>query len=460
MPAIPVAGFVLEALGAVALALMLSSLQRERSRAGVRDWSLGLWCLAAALLASIAVGELAESSPLKTPVLALAVVLAYWTPALLLLGTWSRWNDRDLPRLRRGMLLGLVALGCVGTFAAPLAGTWAQLVRAGTRSGLTLAAYQWASVLLLRGQRQGAIFGARVLALAFLGMATEEGLFLGLLVTGGERATVAPSPELLIEAELLLLMLAGVGMVAWLLEEERESAIRLQDALLRKEAFSVMGTLVAGVAHQVRNPLFGITATVDALGVRLGRDASAAPLFEAMREQVGRLGGLMNDLLDYGRPIASELTPHSAFAVVARAVESCAALARQADVVVELSGEDSSAIVVADGARLLQAFQNLVENAIEHTPRGGMVRVDARLESRLGRSGVLCSVRDRGPGFDPADLPRVFEPFFTRRPGGTGLGLPIVQRIVEQHAGQVEAANHPEGGGLVSVWLPAGPARR
>jgi len=456
MPEIPLAGFLLEALGAVALALMLSSLEGKRPRAGVRDWSLGLWCLAAGLLASAAASRMPGAS-VRTPVLAVAVVLAYWSPALVLLGTWSRWNDRDVPRERRQILAALGILGVVATLAAPLAGGWAPLVRAGSRSAVTLAAYLGAGIVLLRRQAVRPIFGARVLALAFLGMATEEGLFLGLLASG-QRSSATPSAEILIEAELVLLMLTGVGMIAWLLEEERESAIRLQDALHRREALSAMGTLVGGVAHQVRNPLFGITATVDALGARLGGDGAAEPLFATMSEQVGRLSGLMNDLLDYGRPIASELAPQSSSAVAARAIESCAALSRQAGVSVELTGESSGVSVLADGPRLLQVFQNLVENAVEHTPRGRRVLVAARPEPRLGQAGVLWTVRDSGPGFEAADLSHVFEPFFSRRRGGTGLGLSIVHRIVEQHAGHVEAANHPDGGGIVSVWLPAASA--
>jgi signal transduction histidine kinase len=259
---------------------------------------------------------------------------------------------------------------------------------------------------------------------------------------------------MLIETELVLLMLAGVGMIAWLLEEERESAIRLQEALHRQEALTAMGTLVGGVAHEVRNPLFGITATVDALAARLEGDGAAAPLVGVMREQVQRLSRLMGDLLDYGRPIAPGRTPRSLSAVAARAIETCTPLSERAGVRVELTAEPTSVVVLVDEPRLLQVFQNLVQNAVEHTPRGGRVRVDARSAPRRGHRGVRCAVHDSGPGFNPADLPHVFEPFFTRRRGGTGLGLSIVQRIVEQHAGHVEATNHPEGGGVVNVWLP------
>jgi len=218
-----------------------------------------------------------------------------------------------------------------------------------------------------------------------------------------------------------------------------------------------MGTLVGGVAHEVRNPLFGISATLDALGVRFAGDGAAAPLMATMREQVQRLGRLMTDLLDYGRPIASELTRQSVSAVVERSIASCAAASEQRGVSVELGGEPFPDVVFMDEPRLQQVFQNLVQNAVEHTPREGRVRLDVRPEPRRGRAGIRCAVHDSGPGFDPTHLPRVFEPFFSSRRGGTGLGLSIVQRIVDQHSGHVEAGNHPEGGGVVTVWLPTAP---
>ena len=457
MPEIPVAGFVLEALGAVALALMLGSFQKTRPRVGVRDWSLGLWSLAAALLASLAVSRV-DQPPLGTPLLALAVVLAYWSPALVLLGTWSRWNDRERPDARRALLAALGVVGLATTFAAPLAGAWGPLVRTGTRTLSTMAAHLAAGVLLLRARGGRPLFGPRVLAVTFLGLAAEDGLFFAIVASAG-RARATPDANVLIEAELVLLMLTGIGMVAWLLEEERESAVKLQDALHRREALSAMGTLVGGVAHEVRNPLFGISATLDALGLRFAGDGAAAPLMATMREQVQRLGRLMTDLLDYGRPIATELTRQSVSAVAVRSIAACATASEERGVSVELGGEPFPDVVLVDGPRLQQVFQNLVQNAVEHTPREGRVRLEVRPEPRRGRAGVRCTVHDSGPGFDPAHLPRVFEPFFSCRRGGTGLGLSIVQRIVEEHSGSVVAGNHPEGGGVVTVWLPVAPPR-
>ena len=107
-----------------------------------------------------------------------------------------------------------------------------------------------------------------------------------------------------------------------------------------------------------------------------------------------------------------------------------------------------------DSARLTQVFQNLVDNAIRHSPAGAVVRIESG-PARIGATDAVdISVLDQGPGFDPADLLRVFEPFFTRRRGGTGLGLSIVQRIVDQHGGTVEPRNRTQGGAIVSVKLP------
>ena len=448
MPQIPVIGFLFQVLGTVALALMLSSFRRKGPRPGVLDWSLGLWCLAASLLAAIARLQVAGTA-LRSPLGVLEFVLAYWSFALLLLGTWCRWNRRDLPGARPVLLVGLALFGTVTVLAGPL---WGIPTRMAAYSLVATASHLAAGVVLVQGQPGRRMFGARVLGLSFLGQATEDALFLAF--AAGVRLSVLSSDHI-VEAELLMLMLMGVGMISWLLEDESESAILLQQQLHRKESLSAMGTLVAGVAHEARNPLFAISATMDTLLRRAGSGKEASPQLLALQEQTTRLSRLMTDLLDYGRPIAAELTPGPVCTVAAKAIASCAELSREARVSVELASDPAPDLVDMDEGRLQQVFQNLVQNGIELTPPGGRVEVEVRTEARRGRAGVLCTVRDSGPGFDPAHLPQVFEPFFSRRKGGTGLGLSIVHRIVEQHAGDVEAANQPGGGGIVSVWLPA-----
>jgi signal transduction histidine kinase len=103
---------------------------------------------------------------------------------------------------------------------------------------------------------------------------------------------------------------------------------------------------------------------------------------------------------------------------------------------------------------MLQVFQNLLENAVHHSPRGETVTVDVRAVAEHHGTWLRCDVIDHGPGFDTEDLPHIFEPFFTRRVHGTGLGLSIVERIVEQHGGRATARNGPDGGAILTIQLP------
>jgi signal transduction histidine kinase len=462
MPEIPIAGFVVEACGAAALALILLVFERQHPRAGVADWSFGLWALAVGLVGSIATVH-PPRPDLEAPLRALADTSYYWSRVLLLLGTWARWNDEEADRLR-WPLLAAFALVATVTNLEGLA-PWRPVVLAGTYTLVMAPAAVVAGVLLLRGRPDGRRLGANLLALSFLGQALED-LFLtaaalASFVGARPRLTAATGGHL-IEVELLLLMFMGVGMVAWLLGEEREGALGLEQTLRRKEAMSAMGALVAGVAHEVRNPLFAISSTLDALEARLGAETTAAPYLTTLRGEAQRLSRLMSQLLDYGRPVTPGLVTEPLGQVLEEAVQSCAPLAADAGVRVEASSDVPEMPVSMDRPRLVQVFQNLIQNSIQHTPEGRRVLVGVEAETWQGQRGARCTIRDSGPGFDPDDLERLFEPFFTRRRGGTGLGLSIVQRIVQEHSGHVEAANHADGGGVVSVWLPAAgaPPRR
>jgi len=228
----------------------------------------------------------------------------------------------------------------------------------------------------------------------------------------------------------------------------------LQASLRRSETMSTMGMLVAGVAHEVRNPLFSISAHLDAFEARIGERAEFSPTIIHMRAEVERLATLMQGLLDYGKPVQEASVALPVHVVVAEAVQHCASLARSRKVSLVNGVASGLPPVAMDRRRLVQVFQNLLQNAIQHSVAGDCVTVEATRRDGGDRSSVVLTVTDSGPGLAPEDLDRVFEPFFSRRRGGTGLGLAIAQRIVEEHGGTVRAANRPGGGAALTVQLP------
>jgi PAS domain S-box-containing protein len=228
----------------------------------------------------------------------------------------------------------------------------------------------------------------------------------------------------------------------------------MQEQLRHARTMEAMGALVAGVAHEVRNPLFAISATVDAMDSMIGPGPDLADHAALLRSNVTRLTELTRDLLDYGRPSALQRTSTSLADVVRRAARACSTLARQREIAIDQRVAPDLPRLSIDSARVEQAFENLMANAIQHAPAGSVVRVVGVLETDGAEAFVRCAVEDDGPGLPAENLARVFEPFFTRRKGGTGLGLSIVQRVVEAHGGFVVAENGPLGGARFTVRLP------
>lgn len=241
----------------------------------------------------------------------------------------------------------------------------------------------------------------------------------------------------------------------------RESLAQLQaseEERARLQVMGALGHLVGGLAHEVRNPLFCITATLDALLDNLDDTADPRTVRRALQgltEPTARLTALMSELLEYGKPLGRNLTAGPLGAVVLEALAESRGLAENRGVRLRAELGEHESRVSMIRPRLLIALSNLVQNAVQHTPAGGEVLVELTRCEEGGRAWVRCAVKDSGPGFLEDDLPRIFEPFFTRRRGGTGLGLSIVQRVVEEQHARIVAANRPEGGAVVTVDFPA-----
>jgi PAS domain S-box-containing protein len=236
-------------------------------------------------------------------------------------------------------------------------------------------------------------------------------------------------------------------------EQERE---RLQETVRRSETMAALGTLLGGVAHEVRNPLFAISSNLDAFEARFGSREEFRGHVSVLRSQLERLSGLMEELLEYGRPFSRSLTPESLRSVVADALRGSRVEARRCGVRLQVGVPRELPKIPCERRRLSQVFQNVIANGVQHSGRGGLVWLDVD-ELRESRRALRVVIADSGPGFAEEDLSRIFEPFFSRRRGGTGLGLSIVQRIIEEHGGTIAAQNRPGGGGSVTITLPLAP---
>jgi len=225
-----------------------------------------------------------------------------------------------------------------------------------------------------------------------------------------------------------------------------------QEQLVQHEKLAGIGRLAAGVAHEINNPLAVILGYARLLG-RKATGASAEDL-RIIEEESLRAKAIVDGLLDLARPVQIERDRVDLRALADEAVERLREAQRLDGVTVAISG---AATVFGSAPKLRQVLINLVQNAAEAAPGG---RVEVEVAAAPDHASLV--VRDTGPGLSREALERLFEPFFTNKERGTGLGLAVSKGIVQAHGGTITAANRPDGGAQFEVRLPAaeGEARR
>jgi signal transduction histidine kinase len=176
-----------------------------------------------------------------------------------------------------------------------------------------------------------------------------------------------------------------------------------------------------------------------------------------LRDEIGRLTVLMEELLEYGKPFRGDLYLVPIEEMTNRSIRACLPAAELAGVTLLSNVADSLPKIRIDRRRLSKVFVNLIENAIQHSPSGSSVTVEAFRVHDGDQEWIQCAIRDSGPGILEQDVPKIFEPFFSKRRGGTGLGLAIAHRIMEEHGGKLVAGNNPEGGACMIARFPVPP---
>lgn len=244
------------------------------------------------------------------------------------------------------------------------------------------------------------------------------------------------------------------GERAILIAQDITKRAELEASLRQSEMMSLLGSLVAGVAHEVRNPLFGISSIIDAFETRFSDRTEYLRYTNVLRDEIGRLTILMEELLEYGKPFRGELYLVSMEEMISRSIRACMPAAEVAHVNLEHYVEESLPKIRIDRRRLSKVFVNLIENAIQHSPKTSSVTIEARRINDGNNEWVQCAIKDSGNGIPAEDLAKIFEPFFSKRRGGTGLGLAIAQRIMQEHGGKLIAGNNPEGGACMIARFP------
>ncbi len=245
---------------------------------------------------------------------------------------------------------------------------------------------------------------------------------------------------------------AGAEKVNHELEEALRQLQVAQEKLVQAERLAAVGQMSSRVAHEVRNPLGAIILNLALLGKALPAEGEAAEVLAATKEQVQVLSSITEDYLQLGqlaRPRPEPVDPAGLLAGLHQALEP-ELLARGVRLVLE--EKEPLPTVVADPRLLRQAFINLIKNAGEAVSQGGTVRLGAA----GGEGHIEFWVADDGPGIAPADLSKIFEPFYTTKPGGTGLGLAVVQQVALEHRGTVRCESRPGLGTRFTLRLPLG----
>jgi two-component system, NtrC family, sensor histidine kinase HydH len=232
-----------------------------------------------------------------------------------------------------------------------------------------------------------------------------------------------------------------------------EAAARLQQQqreLLRAEQLSAVGQLAAGVAHEVRNPLTGIKLLVEAALRPVRPTPLNAEDLRVIHDEIVRLETTVQSFLDFARLPAPQRQLCDLRDIVRRAGDLVRARAVQQNVEVGMVVPDEPVIADVDSAQMTTVLVNLLLNALDAMPRGG--RLDVELADTFGE--IHLAVADTGPGIAPDIVDRLFTPFATTKPTGTGLGLSLSRRIVDEHGGKISGGNRPGGGARFLIAFP------
>jgi two-component system NtrC family sensor kinase len=241
------------------------------------------------------------------------------------------------------------------------------------------------------------------------------------------------------------------------LQEANQKLETTYKQLVMSEKLASIGEITAGVAHEINNPVAVIQGNVDVVRLTLGEQAEPVKTeLDLIDRQIMRIGSIVGKLLQFARP--SDYGKFEEYVNLRDVTQDSLGLVDHVyaskDIDVKLEFSDVPDVKI-DPSELQQVIINLIINAVQAMDGKGILTIQSHLLERDGKNGVCLTFHDSGPGISEDTINTIFDPFFTtKRAKGTGLGLSISQTIIQTAGGIITADNHPEGGALMSIWLP------
>jgi len=223
------------------------------------------------------------------------------------------------------------------------------------------------------------------------------------------------------------------------------------DRLTQRRRLEAIGEISAGIARELRNPLFGISSAAQLLRFRVRDDPVVERNVGRILREVERLNGVVSSLLEYGRPEPLRVTAADPDTVWGNVLEAKRGLLESKALVMRHRSAEPRVTCPIDAEQIAQVFSNVLANAVDAAPEGSDLTLTS---SALPGGSWRCRLHNDGPPIAPDLLPRVFELFFSTKPGGAGVGLALCQRILDDHGGAITIESTADNGTTVTITLP------
>jgi signal transduction histidine kinase len=221
--------------------------------------------------------------------------------------------------------------------------------------------------------------------------------------------------------------------------------------LIRSEKLAALGQLAAGIAHEIRNPLTSINILIHSLASNLPSGTSHKEDLKVIEEEIHRINEIVDQFLRFAKPVPPLLQKAELIPIVEETLQLLRPQIEKQEIGIQKEFQPLPPILM-DREQMKQVILNLLLNAVQAMPKGGHLSLRGVIPE--GDRWIKLSIQDSGIGIPNEDMGKLFDPFFSTKEGGVGLGLSIAHRIIDQHRGKIEVENAPAKGTLFTVWLP------